>query len=109
MLHGNPSWSYYWRKLVSGCRPLPLHRPRSRRHGPVDKPGDADYDTPWPRASTIWPRCWHLGIDGKLSWRCDWSGMIGFGWACVIPRIARLVVLNTAAFPLPAEKPCPGN
>ena len=36
MLHGNPSWSYYWRKLVLGpARPLPLHRARPHRHGPV--------------------------------------------------------------------------
>ena len=34
MLHGNPSWSYYWRNLVLGlARQIPLHRARPRRHG----------------------------------------------------------------------------
>ncbi|MCA9256257.1 MAG: alpha/beta fold hydrolase, partial [Phycisphaerales bacterium] len=36
----------------------------------------------------------------------DWGGMIGFGAALRSPeRIARIVVLNTAAFFLPAERP----
>ena len=38
----------------------------------------------------------------------DWGGMVGFGWALRDPsRVRRLVVLNTAAFPLPADKPMP--
>src|SRR5690606_41852495 len=32
----------------------------------------------------------------------DWGGPIGMAWACRHPeRVARLVVLNTAAFPSP--------
>src|SRR3546814_16561195 len=38
----------------------------------------------------------------------DWGGMIGFGWALShMPQVQRLVVLNTAAFPLPGAKPMP--
>ena len=38
----------------------------------------------------------------------DWGGMVGFGWALShMPQVQRLVVLNTAAFPLPAAKPMP--
>ena len=38
----------------------------------------------------------------------DWGGMIGMAYAARHPeRIARLVVLNTAAFHLPASKPFP--
>src|SRR3546814_8478762 len=34
--------------------------------------------------------------------------MIGFGWALShMPQVKRLVVLNTAAFPLPTAKPMP--
>jgi haloalkane dehalogenase len=34
--------------------------------------------------------------------------MIGFGWALShMPRVKRLVILNTAAFPLPHAKPMP--
>src|SRR5690606_40820901 len=51
----------------------------------------------------------HLGIDGPLTLAVhDWGGMIGFGWALErMPRVRRLVVLNTAAFPMPAGKPMP--
>ena len=38
----------------------------------------------------------------------DWGGMIGFGWALShLPQVQRLVILNTAAFPLPTAKPMP--
>ena len=38
----------------------------------------------------------------------DWGGMIGMAYAARHPeRIARLVVLNTAAFHLPAAKSFP--
>ena len=111
MLHGNPSWSYYWRKLVSGLSDryrciVPDHVGM----GLSDKPGDADYDyTLASRIDDLATLLAHLGIDGKLTLAVhDWGGMIGFGWALRDPsRIARLVVLNTAAFPLPAEKPMP--
>ena len=111
MLHGNPSWSYYWRKLVSGLSDryrciVPDHVGM----GLSDKPGDADYDyTLASRIDDLATLLAHLGIDGKLTLAVhDWGGMIGFGWALRDPsRIARLVVLNTAAFPQPAEKPMP--
>jgi haloalkane dehalogenase len=38
----------------------------------------------------------------------DWGGMIGFGWALThAAQVKRLVITNTAAFPLPAAKPMP--
>jgi haloalkane dehalogenase len=38
----------------------------------------------------------------------DWGGMIAFAWAVRNPeRVAKLVVLNTGAFPLPADKKFP--
>jgi haloalkane dehalogenase len=38
----------------------------------------------------------------------DWGGMIGFGWALShMPQVQRLVILNTAAFPMPAAKRFP--
>lgn len=111
MLHGNPSWSYYWRKLVAGLSDryrciVPDHIGM----GLSDKPDDAEYDyTLASRIEDLATLLAHLGIDGKVSLAVhDWGGMIGFGWALRDPsRIARLVMLNTAAFPLPAEKPMP--
>ena len=45
MLHGNPSWSFYWRHLVNGLKDryrciVPDHIGM----GFSDKPDDADYD-----------------------------------------------------------------
>ena len=111
MLHGNPSWSYYWRKLVTGLSDryrciVPDHIGM----GLSDKPGDAAYRyTLQSRVDDLAALLEHLGIVGKVTLAVhDWGGMIGFGWALRDPsRIARVVVLNTSAFPLPADKPMP--
>lgn len=111
MLHGNPSWSYYWRKLVSGLSDryrciVPDHIGM----GLSDKPDDEAYDyTLASRIDDLAALLQHLGIDGKLHLAVhDWGGMIGLGWAMRDPaRIASLILLNTGAFPLPAEKPLP--
>jgi haloalkane dehalogenase len=111
MLHGNPSWSYYWRHLVLGLRDryrciVPDHIGM----GLSDKPEDDCYQyTLQSRIDDLERLLAHLGIDGPVTLAVhDWGGMIGFGWA--LPRrerIKRLVVLNTSAFPLPAAKRMP--
>ena len=116
MLHGNPSWSFYWRHLVLGLRDryrciVPDHVGM----GLSDKPDDAaqaqpryDY-TLQSRIDDLDALLKHLGIDGPLTLAVhDWGGMIGFGWALRDPaRIKRLVITNTAAFPLPSSKRFP--
>ncbi|MFT3897604.1 MAG: alpha/beta fold hydrolase [Thermomonas sp.] len=111
MLHGNPSWSYYWRRLVSGLRDryrciVPDHVGM----GLSDKPDDAHYAyTLQSRIDDLDALLRHLGIDGPVTLAVhDWGGMIGFGWALRDPsRVRRLVITNTAAFPLPAAKRFP--
>ncbi|MBZ4040631.1 alpha/beta fold hydrolase [Novilysobacter selenitireducens] len=111
MLHGNPSWSFYWRHLVLGLRDryrciVPDHVGM----GLSDRPDDADYDyTLQSRVDDLDALLGHLGIGGPVTLAVhDWGGMVGFGWALRDPsRVRRLVVLNTAAFPLPADKPMP--
>ena len=116
MLHGNPSWSYYWRHLVHGLRDryrciVPDHIGM----GLSDKPDDAKRHrrattTPWHRGSRICRRCSPISeIDGPITLAVhDWGGMIGFGWALEhMPQVGRLVITNTAAFPMPSEKPMP--
>jgi cis-3-alkyl-4-acyloxetan-2-one decarboxylase len=111
MVHGNPSWSYYYRKLVLALRGS--HRcivPDHIGMGLSDKPGDDRYDyTLKSRIDDLDALLEHLGVRGKVTLVVhDWGGMIGFGWALRHPeRIARLVILNTGAFPLPASKPMP--
>ena len=116
MLHGNPSWSYYWRHLVHGLRDryrciVPDHVGM----GLSDKPDDAPsalprYDyTLRSRVEDLGTLLAQLGIDGPVTLAVhDWGGMIGFGWALShMPQVRRLLITNTAAFPMPAEKPMP--
>lgn len=125
MLHGNPSWSYYWRKLVSGLSDryrciVPDHVGM----GFSDKPDDGGglshphgrgapaYDyTLQSRVDDLQALLRHAGIDDATPVTLavhDWGGMIGFGWALThAAQVKRLVITNTAAFPLPAAKAMP--
>lgn len=111
MLHGNPSWSYYWRQLVAGLSDryrciVPDHIGM----GLSDKPEDAQYDyTLQSRVDDVTALLNHLGITGPMTLAVhDWGGMIGFGWALShADQVKRLVITNTAAFPLPTAKPMP--
>jgi haloalkane dehalogenase len=116
MLHGNPSWSYYWRHLVSALSDkyrciVPDHIGM----GLSDRPDDGasaspNYDyTLQSRIDDLDTLLRHLGVDGPVTLAVhDWGGMIGFGWALRDPaRIKRLVITNTASFPLPQSKRFP--
>ena len=116
MLHGNPSWSYYWRHLVKGLSDryrciVPDHVGM----GLSDKPDDAEnaqprYDyTLQSRVEDLDALLKHLGVEGPVTLAVhDWGGMIGSAWALNhSTRIKRWVFTNTAAFPLPAEKGMP--
>ena len=111
MLHGNPSWSYYWRHLAIGLRDryrciVPDHVGM----GLSDKPGDDRYRyTLQSRVDDLSSLLAHLRIDGPVTLAVhDWGGMIGFGWALShAAQVKRLVITNTAAFPLPEAKKMP--
>ncbi len=116
MLHGNPSWSFYWRHLVLGLRDR--HRcivPDHIGMGLSDKPDDAPTASPrydytlQSRVDDLTTLLDALGITGPVTLAVhDWGGMVGFGWALShASQVRRLVILNTAAFPLPAAKPMP--
>jgi haloalkane dehalogenase len=116
MLHGNPSWSYYWRHLVAGLRDPAAGKayrcivPDHVGMGLSDKPDDAQYEyTLQSRIDDLDALLKHLRIDGPVTLAVhDWGGMIGFGWALRDPsRVRRLVITNTAAFPLPMAKRFP--
>lgn len=111
MLHGNPSWSYYWRHLVLGLRDryrciVPDHVGM----GLSDKPDDAAYRyTLRSRVDDLDVLLDKLGIAGPVTLAVhDWGGMIGMGWAMRhAEHVKRFVVLNTAMFTLPDAKPMP--
>lgn len=111
MVHGNPSWSIYFRELVLALRDR--HRcivPDHVGMGLSDKPGDRDYEyTLASRIDDLERLLEHAGVRGEVTLVVhDWGGAIGLGWAARHPeRVARLVVLNTAAFHLPRAKAFP--
>lgn len=112
MVHGNPSWSFYYRNLVLALRES--YRCIVPDHigcGLSDKPGDDDYDyTLARRVDDLERLLEHLFPQGQQITLVlhDWGGMIGMAYAVRRPeRIRRLVLLNTAAFPLPAAQPLP--
>jgi haloalkane dehalogenase len=111
MLHGNPTWSFHYRNLVLKLRgEFRCIAPDHIGCGLSDKPGDEAYDYRLAsRIEDLETLLDHLELDQPLTLVVhDWGGMIGFAWAVKHPqKIARTVVLNTAAFPLPHDKKMP--
>ncbi|MCE9678948.1 alpha/beta fold hydrolase [Shewanella sp. AS1] len=111
MVHGNPSWSFYYRNLVSALKDN--HQCIVPDHigcGLSDKPGDAGYDyTLKNRIDDLEALLEHLEVKDNITLVVhDWGGMIGMGFAARHPeRIKKLVILNTGAFHLPKAKPFP--
>ena len=111
MLHGNPSWSYYFRHLVSGL--AADHRVIVPDHigcGLSDKPDDSQYEyTLEQRWRDVERLLDHLGVNRDVTLVLhDWGGMIGMTYAAHHPkRIARFVIFNTAGFHLPTTKRLP--
>jgi haloalkane dehalogenase len=109
-VHGNPTWSFYYRELVKDLRVD--HRvvvPDHMGCGLSDRPDDGAYPYTLERRvadfETLMER---LGLDEVNLVVHDWGGAIGCAWAVRNPqRIKRLVVLNTGAFHLPPSKALP--
>lgn len=111
MIHGNPSWSYYYRDLVSALRnSYRCIVPDHIGMGLSDKPDDSLYEyTLKQRVDDLEALLDHLGISENITLVVhDWGGMIGMSYASRYPeRISRLVILNTSAFHLPKTKMFP--
>jgi haloalkane dehalogenase len=99
MLHGNPTWSFYYRNLVRTLAPtLRCIAPDHVGMGLSENPPDYDY-TLATRIADIEALVASLGLRRVHLVVHDWGGAIGFGFAARHPAtIGRLVILNTAAF-----------
>jgi len=111
MVHGNPSWSFYYRNLVRALsKNYQCIVPDHIGCGLSDKPDDKDYEyTLKNRIDDLEALLASLQITENITLVVhDWGGMIGMGYAARYPeRIKRLVILNTGAFHLPQGKPFP--
>jgi haloalkane dehalogenase len=111
MVHGNPTWSFYFRKLIQGLSGN--YRAIAPDHigcGLSARPGPAEYGFRLQdRVDDLEALLGRLGLDRNLTLVLhDWGGIIGMALAVRHPEcIARLVLMNTAAFPKPKDKPLP--
>ncbi|MEQ1824573.1 MAG: alpha/beta fold hydrolase [Pirellula sp.] len=101
-VHGNPTWSFYYRSIVS-------HFSKTHRVVAVDHVGCGLSDKPLHYAYTLEQHTRNLirlidslDLDDITLVVHDWGGAIGLGAAVErASRFRNLLVLNTAAFPPP--------
>ncbi len=111
MVHGNPSWCWLYRDLVAELKAT--HRclvPDHMGMGLSDRPPDSAYrytlDSRVADFSAWMDKVLPTGPVNLVMH--DWGGAIASTWAVRNPdRVKRLVVFNTAAFPMLAGKALP--
>lgn len=98
MLHGNPTWSYLYRRFIRGLVDAGF---RAVAHdetgfGRSDKPESESEYSIQRHARHFDALMDKLEVDGVTLVLQDWGGPIGLAWAVDYPeRVRRLVVLNT--------------
>lgn len=99
MLHGNPTWSFYYRNLVQLLKnSYRVIVPDHIGCGFSDKPQDYPYHLE-NHIDNLEQLVGHLGVSDISLMMHDWGGSIGMGYAVRNPQqIKSLVVMNTAAF-----------
>ena len=102
MVHGNPTWSFYWRNLVLAFRDTQrCVVPDHIGCGLSDKPSGYDYHLQQ-HIDNLVSLIDQLDLQQITLLAHDWGGAIGLGAAVQSPqRFARIVLFNTAAFPPP--------
>jgi haloalkane dehalogenase len=105
MLHGNPTWSFYYRNLVLGFRDR--YRCIAPDHigcGLSDKPQHWSYRIP-AHTDNVCELLAKLDLQEVTLVAHDWGGPIGYLAALRFPgRFKRFVTFNTAVFLLPLPK-----
>ena len=112
LVHGNPTWSFYWRRLLASLPAAGLRAiaPDHIGMGRSDKPYvDAYPHTLRRRVEDLGAFIEGLALDRPLSIVAhDWGGAIALAWAVDhVERLDKIVLLNTGAFPLPPAKSLP--
>src|SRR5687767_7552274 len=110
MLHGNPTWSYLYRRFVppmaaAGFRAIAVdHMGFGRSDRP---PGHGRY-TLRSHVDNLLAFVRELDLREITLVMQDWGGPIGFGAAVQEPdRIARMVIMNTGVGVFPSGTPMP--
>lgn len=99
MLHGNPTWSFYYRNLIASF--AGTNRVIAPDHigcGLSDKPQDYEY-TLAHHIDNLETLVDHLKLKDFVLIVHDWGGPIGFGLLERHPELVKkIVILNTAAY-----------
>ncbi len=112
LVHGNPTWSFYFRSLLAALPAAGL-RAIAADHigmGRSDKPSAQDYPhTLSRRVADFGAFVEAMTLDRPLSIVAhDWGGAIALAWAVDhVEQVDKIVLFNTGAFPLPADKSMP--
>ena len=110
MLHGNPTWSYLYRKIIppvaaAGFRAI---APDHMGFGRSDRPSGHRRYTLRSHVDNLLTFVRELDLRDITLVMQDWGGPIGFGMAVEEPaRIARLVIMNTGVGVFPGEVQLP--
>ncbi len=104
MVHGNPTWSFYWRNLILALRDR--YRIVAVDHigcGLSAKPSAKEYPYRLARrVADLNELIEKLDLRQITLVAHDWGGAIGMGAAVAAPeRFERFVLMNTAAFRMP--------
>jgi len=104
LLHGNPSWSFLYRKIIAGLRNdfrcVALDFPG---YGMSDPPSGYAY-TPDEHSAVLERFVDRLGLTDLTMMVQDWGGPIGLGFGGRRPELVRrLIIGNTFAWPLDGE------
>ena len=99
MLHGNPTWSFFYRNLTEGLSATNrVIVPDHIGMGLSEKPQKADYCLAF-HIKNLKQLIEHLKLESFTLVVHDWGGAIGFGYAVDHPEmVKRIVVLNSSAF-----------
>ena len=105
MVHGNPTWSFYYRRLVEAFRGD--YRAVAVDHvgcGLSDKPASEKHNYRLvDRIDDLTALVEHLDLQNATLLAHDWGGAIGLGTVLRVPhRFSQIVLFNTAAFPPPS-------
>ena len=99
--HGEPTWSYLWRRVIPPVRDAGFRciAPDLAGFGRSDKPIDLDWYSYDRHTESMASLLEHLDLHDATIVVHDWGGIIGLRLAVEHPdRIARMVILDTGLF-----------
>ena len=111
LLHGEPTWSYLYRKMIPALTEGGLRAvaPDLFGFGRSDKPTDAAWYSYQRHVETLTAFVKQVDLSQITLVVHDWAGPIGLRFAVQnAERVARLVVLNTGLFSPSERWPTPG-